>query len=88
MVGLIRALHERNLSVPEDFSIVGIAPGKIANLVHPALSSVDFPLYQVGYQAAKMLMHYIAEGPSGVQQVLIPPRLIVRETSGPTPKEV
>lgn len=86
-VGLIRALKERNRSVPEDFSIVGIAPGKIAHLVHPALSSVDFPLYQVGYQAAQMLMRQITDGPSGVQQILIPPRLIVRETSGPFQKE-
>ena len=88
VIGLIRALQERNRSVPEDFSIVGIAPGKIANLVHPTLSSVDFPLYQVGYQAAKMLMHQFAEGISGIQQILIPPQLVVRETSGPTPKEV
>lgn len=88
VVGLIRALQERNRSAPEDFSIVGIAPGKIANLVHPALSSVDFPLYQVGYQAAQMLMRQITEDPSGVQQILIPPRLIVRETSGALPKEV
>ena len=88
VVGLIRALQERNRPVPEDFSIVGIAPGKIANLIHPALSSVDFPLYQVGYQATKMLIHRIAEGISGVQQILVPPRLIVRETSGPVRKEV
>ena len=87
VVGLIRALQERNRSVPQDFSIVGIGPGKIANLLHPALSSVDFPFHQVGYQAAKMLMHQIAEGPSGVQQVLVPPQLIVRETSGPVQKE-
>jgi DNA-binding LacI/PurR family transcriptional regulator len=84
---LIRALQERNRSVPEDFSIIGIAPGKIANLVHPALSSVDFPLYQVGYQAAQMLMHQITEDFSGVQQILIPPRLSVRQTCGPIQKE-
>jgi DNA-binding LacI/PurR family transcriptional regulator len=87
VVGLIRALQERNRSAPEDFSIVGIAPGKIGNLLHPALSSVDFPLYQVGYQAAQMLMRQIVESPSGVQQILIPPRLIVRETSGSLQKE-
>jgi len=87
VVGLIRALQERNRSVPQDFSIVGIGPGKIANLLHPALSSVDFPFHQVGYQAAKMLMHQIAEGPSGVQQILVPPQLIVRETSGLVQKE-
>lgn len=87
VVGLNRALQERNRSTPEDFSIVGIAPGKIANLVHPALSSVDFPLHQVGYQAAKMLMRQIAEGAVGVQQILVPPQLIIRETSGPVQKE-
>jgi DNA-binding LacI/PurR family transcriptional regulator len=88
VVGLLRALRERNRPVPEDFSIVGVGPGKIANLLHPTLSSVDFPFHQVGYQAAKMLMHQIAEGPSGVQQILVPPQLIVRETSGPLQKEV
>jgi len=87
VVGLIRALQERHRSVPEDFSIVGIAPGKIASLLHPTLSSVDFPFHQVGYQAAQMLIHQIEEGNSGVQQILVPPQLIVRETSGPVQKE-
>jgi DNA-binding LacI/PurR family transcriptional regulator len=88
VVGLVQALQERNRSVPEDFSIVGIGPGKIANLLHPALSSVDFPFHQVGHQAAKMLMHQIEDGTSGVQQILVPPQLVVRETSGPRQKEV
>ncbi len=87
-VGLFRALQERGRSVPEDFSIVGIAPGKIANLLHPALSSVDFPLQQVGHQAAQMLIRQLDEGTPGVQQILVPPRLTVRETSGPSQKEV
>lgn len=88
VIGLIRALQERNRSVPEDFSIVGIAPGKIANLLHPTLSSVDFPFHRVGYQAAQMLIHQIEEDNPGVQQILVPPRLLIRETSGPFRKEV
>jgi DNA-binding LacI/PurR family transcriptional regulator len=88
VVGLLRALQERGRSAPEDFSIVGIGPGKIANLLHPALSSVDFPFQQVGYQAAQMLIRQLAESTPGVQQILVPPRLTVRETSGPLQKEV
>jgi DNA-binding LacI/PurR family transcriptional regulator len=80
VVGLIRALQERNRSAPEDFSIVGIAPGKIASLLHPTLSSVDFPFHQVGYQAAKMLMSQITDGTSGVQQILVPPQLKEADT--------
>lgn len=87
VVGLFRALQERGRSVPEDFSIVGIGPGKIANLLHPALSSVDFPFQQVGYQAAQMLIRQLDEGTPGVQQILVPPRLTVRETSA-SQKEV
>ena len=88
VVGLLRALHERGRSAPDTFSIVGIGPGKIANLLHPALSSVDFPFQQVGYQAAQMLIRQLAESTPGVQQILVPPRLTVRETSGPLQKEV
>ncbi|HEX2995427.1 MAG TPA: LacI family DNA-binding transcriptional regulator [Anaerolineales bacterium] len=82
VVGLFRALQERGRSVPENFSIVGIGPGKIASLLHPTLSSIDFPFQQVGYQAAQMLIRQLVEGTPGIQQILIPPHLTVRETSG------
>jgi DNA-binding LacI/PurR family transcriptional regulator len=85
VAGLTRALQEHGKSVPDNFSVVGVASGKIASLTHPALSSSDFPFQSVGYQAANMLIDNLSRSRPGVQQIIVPPQLTLRETTGPIP---
>lgn len=79
--GVIRALNDHNKSVPHDFSLIGIAVGKIAELISPIPSSVDFPLQNVGFQAAKMLIDNLSASMPHVQQLIVPPQLNLRETT-------
>lgn len=79
--GVTRALNEHNKSVPHDFSLIGVAVGKIAELISPTLSSVDFPLQNVGFQAAKMLINNLSSSTPRVQQLIVPPQLNARETT-------
>jgi DNA-binding LacI/PurR family transcriptional regulator len=54
--GALRAAHQKNLSVPEDFSIIGFDNLPVCDLVTPPLTSVDIPRRQIATHAFKMLV--------------------------------
>jgi DNA-binding LacI/PurR family transcriptional regulator len=82
-VGIVRALQQQGRRIPEDFSVMAIAIDQVAQLISPPLTSIDFPTYNVGYQAAKMLISKLKQEPIENEQILLPPKLIVRQSTGP-----
>lgn len=84
-VGIIRALQQLGRTVPDDFSIVAVTTEQTAQLISPPLTHIDLPSYDLGYQAARMLMSILNKEPLEVSQVIVPPRLIIHESAGPAP---
>jgi DNA-binding LacI/PurR family transcriptional regulator len=87
-VGIIRALTERGRTIPDNFSLIGIIMNRIAELSTPPLTAVNFPSYDMGYQAAQMLIRKLEGQPPTNDQILIPPRLVIRHSTGPVPVTV
>jgi LacI family transcriptional regulator len=85
VVGVLRALRNRDIRVPDAFSVLGLTTTSTAMLMIPALTTLDFPTKQVGYDATKLLIQRLEDRESGVQQRLLEPALIVRESTGPAP---
>ena len=81
-VGIFRALRHLGQRVPDDFSVITIATDQIAQLMTPPLTTIDFPTQQVGYQAAKMLIRKLKNEPLEADQILLPPQIIVRQSTG------
>jgi LacI family transcriptional regulator len=81
-IAAMRVLEERNLRIPEDFAIVGYDDIRMSTLVKPALSTVAQDKYQLGQISTRILIHEIKAGPDAMhQQVMLLPRLIVRQSS-------
>ena len=55
-LGAMRAIRERNLSIPDDIAITGFTETPFAELVYPPLTSVAQPTYEMGGIAAKLLL--------------------------------
>jgi DNA-binding LacI/PurR family transcriptional regulator len=85
-VGIIRALRQCGRHVPDDFSVLGIAPDTVAELVNPPLSTIDFPIYDMSYRAAKMLIRRLEHDPADIEQILIKAKIEARQTTSP-PRE-
>ncbi len=79
--GAIRALRDRDRLVPDDCSVVALATERIAQLVTPALTAINFPTDTMGYQAATMLINALQQPSAPVEQILLQPRLAVRESA-------
>lgn len=78
-IGVLRALRERDLRVPEDVTIIGFDDAPWTTLVTPQLSVVAQPTYEIGRQAAQLLAS--ASPGSPARHLVLAPTLIARASS-------
>jgi LacI family transcriptional regulator len=82
-LGALGALESRRVSVPHDVAIVGFDDFEWAAVLRPRLTAVAQPTYEIGATAARMLIDRIeGRGGSEPRRVVLPTRLIVRESCG------
>jgi DNA-binding LacI/PurR family transcriptional regulator len=82
-VGAIRALHDAQLRVPNDISVVGFDDIPQAAFQMPSLTTIRQPLHQMGMLAARLLLDHLRSGAALPAEVAVEPELIVRESTGP-----
>jgi DNA-binding LacI/PurR family transcriptional regulator len=83
--GAAAALHEKNIRVPQDISIIGYDNAPIASEFMLKLSTIDEQGEPVGRQAAAILLDRINGNDIGraAKTILIIPSLVVRESTAP-----
>ncbi len=80
-VGVLTALKEKKIAVPDEISLIGIDDLKLAPFLCPPLTVVTQPGYNMGAIALELLIQRIEQRTSvDVQEVILKPRLIVRES--------
>jgi LacI family transcriptional regulator len=82
-VGCYAALDEARLSCPEDISVVGFNDMPFIDRLRPPLTTIRFPHYQVGTEAAQLLLERIAGHTGPVKVLFLAPELVVRGSTGP-----
>ncbi|HTZ28667.1 MAG TPA: LacI family DNA-binding transcriptional regulator [Streptosporangiaceae bacterium] len=83
-VGCYGAFDELGVRCPEDVSIVGFNDMPFIDRLRPPLSTVRFPHYQLGTEAANLLLERIETGGGGPVKILyLAPELIVRGSTVP-----
>lgn len=87
-LGVMGALHDAGLRVPEDVSVIGFDNIQLAGTVRPGLTSMAQPMYEIGSEAASLLIHCLTEedpkacrGRGG--RNVLPHRLVVRDSTAP-----
>lgn len=78
--GVMEAVRNRGLRIPEDVSILGFDDIPQAAQVHPALTTVRQPLAEMGRTAVELLFTYIKEPDAAVKRIELPTQLIVRQS--------
>jgi LacI family transcriptional regulator len=84
-VGCYAALDECGLSCPEDISVVGFNDMPFIDRLRPPLTTIRFPHYQVGTEAAQLLLERIAEHSGPVKILYLAPELIIRGSTARVP---
>ena len=79
---LAEQLWARGLSIPEDISLVGFRDTIIAQTMNPKLTTIHVPAEDMGYAAARWLIHRIKSG-SAVPSLRmhLSPSLVIRQST-------
>ena len=87
-MGVIDALEARGLAIPQDIALVSFDDLPNASRLFPFLTVVAQPVYDMGLNAAQLLLSRLdSEGPLRPRHVVLPVRLIVRHSCGSTLKD-
>lgn len=78
-MGAIRAIQEAGLSIPDDIALVGF--DGIPQTEELQLTTVHQPTEEVGKLAVDIVLRGINEQDKDIHQVILPPSLVVRQTT-------
>jgi LacI family transcriptional regulator, galactose operon repressor len=84
-VGALRLLADRNISVPDRFSVIGCDDLPLSRFLVPSLTTIHVPFTETGARAAALLLDLIA-GRSAPRRELLPVHLVQRQSTGPPPR--
>lgn len=85
--GVMRAIADRGLLIPSDFSLVSIVSSeRMAEMMNPPLTVMNPPSTEMAKLAVELLIEQLEGRQREISQVLLPCKLIVRGSSGPAPE--
>jgi DNA-binding LacI/PurR family transcriptional regulator len=85
-IGILRALTEQGLRVPDDVSLIGFDDIEFCQYTAPPLTTVRQNRVEMGRGAVQRLIAMV-EGKEEVNALVVPTQLVVRQSTGPAPKE-
>jgi LacI family transcriptional regulator len=83
-LGVIHALAQRGIRVPQDVAITGFDDVPVARHLHPPLTTIRQPMQELGAKAFDILYSRISAG-GGKADTVLPVELVVRESCGCAP---
>lgn len=93
--GVVRAVQDAGLRVPDDVSVVGFDDNPLARRVQPALTTVRQDIDAKGRKATAALIRAIEQAkslpagkpPGRARHLVLPTELVVRESTAPPPPQ-
>jgi LacI family transcriptional regulator len=84
----LRALLDLGVRVPEEVALIGFDDFELAEVLHPTLTVVRQPVFEVGRVAASLLFDRLKleEFPCEGSKVVLPVELIIRRSCGCKPR--
>lgn len=86
-VGALQALNEAKIRVPKDLSLISFDDMEWYSFLNPPLTTVEHSPYLMGKTAGEILLQRISSRRKRSKKVIVPSRLIVRESTAKMAKE-
>lgn len=81
-LGCIKELYSRKISIPDEIALIGFDDSTWAEALIPPLTTVKQPGYELGTNAAELLIKKLKTGNSSIMNIELNPELIIRESCG------
>jgi LacI family transcriptional regulator len=82
-VGALAFLHEANISVPEEVSVIGFDNILLSAFTSPPLTTMATPIVELGQQLCQMLLERIQNQSLTPQRKIVHSKLLVRSSTAP-----
>ena len=79
--GIINALVDNGRKVPEEVSVVGYDNTKISNIIRPALTTVEQPLYDIGAISIRILIKKVEGADMKEKNITLPHKIVERQST-------
>ena len=81
-LGALKAVQKAGLSSPKDIAIIGFSDWQFSSMLNPSLSSVSQPGYEIGKEAARLILDEIgSKGKNKGHVSILDTALVIRESS-------
>lgn len=84
-LGAIEALTTAGRRIPQEVAVIGFDDILDARSLSPSLTTIRHPTFSLGYQAVLTLLEQIRGQRHDREPVIVPPRLIIRQSCGCRP---
>ena len=82
--GAMSAAHDRGLKLPDELSIVGFDDAPISRYIYPKLSTVHYPITDMGHMAARWVLQNVYKHENlDVRQHIFKPNFVDRDSVSP-----
>ena len=82
-LGAYDAFAERGLHCPDDISVIGFNDMPFMDKVSPPMTTVRIPHYEIGAEAARLLLEVLEDPTRHPRSLLLPLTLVKRASTGP-----
>ncbi|OUM93672.1 MAG: LacI family transcriptional regulator [Thermobacillus sp. ZCTH02-B1] len=79
-IGVINELSSRNIRVPEEISVMGFDGIDVGQMIHPPLTTIKQPDYEMGKMACTMLLNMMNNENNHQFEIILQPKLIERQS--------
>ena len=84
--GALRAIMEAGLRVPDDISVIGFDDVELASVIHPPMTTIHQPKWEMGRAAVEILLSAAEQNPPPLpQHRVLEVELVQRQSCAPPP---
>jgi len=84
-LGAMDCLQAFDRVIPDDVAVIGFDDILDARSLSPSLTTIRHPTFSLGYQSVMTLLNRIHGNVNRAERVVVPPRLIIRQSCGCQP---
>ena len=82
-IGVMNEAQSRGLEIGRELSVIGFDDAPLTEYLRPALTTLQQPIPEIGEALIGMLEAVLNKQPQAADHLLVPPRLIIRESCAP-----
>lgn len=80
--GVMDAIRKKGMRIPQDIALVGFDNVNLSEYVDPSLTTINLPGFDIGMNAANLLINIIEEKEKEYRKIILEANMIIRRSCG------